>query len=132
VEISCRRLDHLTILDLEGHCEISSQETEVERLRTLVARLVAEGRVHVAANLEALQSVDARGLGVLLFMQRTLRAAGGELSIVAPNRSVRRMFSATRLDGVLRLFESETEVADAVACTCPSRRGSGVFGLGNE
>jgi anti-anti-sigma factor len=117
VEISCRRLGPLTILDLQGHCAISAEETEVEPLRALVARLVAEGRVHVAANLAALQSVDARGLGELVFTERTLRAAGGELLIVAPNRSVRRMFSVTRLDGVLRLFESETEVADAVRCS---------------
>jgi anti-anti-sigma factor len=122
MEISCRRLGPLTILDLQGHCAISSQESEVEPLRALVARLVAEGRVQVAANLAALQSVDARGLGELVFTQKTLRAAGGELSIVAPNGSVRRMFSVTRLDGVLRLFESETEAAGAVPCTCPSGR----------
>ena len=113
MEISCRRVGHLTILDLQGRCAISADEAEVEPLRVLVARLVAEGCVHVAANLAALTSVDARGLGELVFTQRTLDAAGGELAIVAPNSSIRRMLAVTRLDQVLRLFDSETAVTDA-------------------
>lgn len=115
MEISCRRLENLTILDMQGRWAIGLLEAEVVLLRSLVARLIAEGRVHIAVNLAALTSLDARGLGELVFTHKTLGAVGGSLALVAPNAAVRRMLAVTRLDKVLRLFASETDVTTASA-----------------
>ena len=110
MEITCRRLGRLTILDLRGQCAVSPDEAETTALRSTIRRLVAEGWVHVVANLAALKSVDARGLGELVLTHQTLEAAGGELTLVAPNAAIRKMLSVTRLDTVLRLCDCESEV----------------------
>jgi anti-anti-sigma factor len=110
MEIACRQAGFLTILDLTGRCAVSPGESEIAALRSTIMRLIAEGRVHVAANLAALTSVDTRGLAEFVFAHRALVAAGGELTLVAPNVVVRKMLSATRLDALFRLYDSETEL----------------------
>jgi anti-anti-sigma factor len=110
LEITCRRLGLLTILDLRGQCAVSPDEAETTALRSTIRRLVAEGWVHVVANLAALKSVDARGLGELVLTHQTLEAAGGELTLVAPNAAIRKMLAVTRLDTILRLCDSESEM----------------------
>jgi anti-anti-sigma factor len=114
MEITCRRLGSLTILDLRGRCIVGPDDAEVSRLRSAIMRLILEGRVDVAANLAALKSIDARCLGELVFAHRTLMRAGGALTVVAPNCTIRRMLAVTRLDTVLRLVDSETELVAEV------------------
>ena len=110
MEIRCRQFGAVAILDLEGRCLVSAGETELAAFHATIAQLVAEGRVHVAANLANLKSVDARGLAEFVVTHRTLAAAGGELTLVAANVGIRKMLSVTRLDTVLRLCESDGEI----------------------
>ena len=114
MDVTCRRLGRLTILDLRGRCTVGPDEAEVSRLRSAIMRLIFEGRADVAANLAAVKSMDARCLGELVYAHRALVAAGGALTIVAPNSTIRKMLAVTRLDTVLRLVDSEAEWADDV------------------
>jgi anti-anti-sigma factor len=114
MDITCRRPGSLAILDLGGRCVVGPDEGEVPRLRSTVRQLCAEGRVRVAANLAALKSIDAHCLGELVFAHRTLMAASGALIIVAPNAAIRKMLAVIRLDRVLRLVDSESELAGGV------------------
>jgi anti-sigma B factor antagonist len=110
VEISCRRAGEAAILDLTGRCVVSAGEEELAVFRATLARLIATGCLHVAANLKNLRSIDARGLGEFVFAHKLLKAAGGELLLVAPSSRIRMMLSITRLDTVLRLCQSEDEI----------------------
>jgi len=103
-------------LELTGRCVVSADETELEPFRDVLARLIAEGCLHVAANLENLRSVDARGLGEFVFAHKLLSAAGGDLLIVAPSSRIRTMLSITRLDTVLRLCQSVDEIEIETVC----------------
>ena len=114
MDLTCRRLGSLSILDLRGRCIVGPDEVEVSRLRSAIMRLILEGRVDVAVNLAALRSIDARGLGELVSAHRTLMKAGGALTVVAPNSTIRKMLAVTRLDAVLRLADSETELTAGV------------------
>src|SRR5690349_13160913 len=101
MDITCRPYRQCTILDFAGRCLVSAGETEILPLRSTIGRLIAQGRVRVTANLKGLASVDARGLGELVSMHLLLRAAGGGLTLVAPNARVRKMLAVTRLDTLL-------------------------------
>jgi len=109
MNISCRHQPRRTILEMTGRCVVSPEETEILPLRSTIARLIAEGRVRIAANLKGLASVDARGLGELVLTHRLLRAAGGGLTLIAPNARVRRMLAVTRLDTFLPVYDVEPE-----------------------
>jgi anti-anti-sigma factor len=126
VDISCRRIGRLTILDLSGPWTISPGETEVAAFRAMIARLIEDGQVHVGANLSALRALDAHGLGILAIAYTRLRKAGGELTLIAPNPAVRKMLAVTRLDTVIPIYNSEADVeadgsvSDAAECSVSS------------
>ena len=109
MEIRCRRKREVTILDLAGRLMVSPGDTELLALRSTIAELVAEGRVWVSVCLTGLASIDARGLGELVFTLMTLRARGGDLMLVAPTAAVRKMLAVTRLDTIFPLSDSELE-----------------------
>jgi anti-anti-sigma factor len=110
VEITCRREASLAIVDLSGGWSVSAGEREVVELQAVIAHLIAVGRVHVAFNLRGLATLDARALGEIAQTQKNLRRAGGELTLVAPNRFVRKMLAVTRLDSVIAVREAECDV----------------------
>jgi anti-anti-sigma factor len=111
MEIARRSKADLTILGLTGRCQVSSGESELIELRSAIVESMLEGRPLVALDLKGLASIDARGLGELVFAYRMLRGAGGGLALVSPTATVRRMLAITRLDTVLPLCESEAEAA---------------------
>jgi anti-anti-sigma factor len=114
MNITCRHEGSRAAVDLSGRWSISAGEIEVLELQALVARLIAAGSVHVTFNLRGLETLDARGLGEIAQTYKSLRSAGGELTLVAPNRSVRNMLAVTRLDSVIAVCEGE--------CDAPRRR----------
>jgi anti-sigma B factor antagonist len=111
MEIARRLEADLTILGLTGRCVVSSGESELVELRSAIVASMLEGRPRVALDLKGLASIDARGLGELVFAYRMLRGAGGGLALVSPTATVRKMLAVTRLDTVFPLCESEAEVA---------------------
>ena len=113
MDIACRRRGPLTVIDLTGRWSIGAAELEVLEFRTLVSRLIATGCVRVAINLTSLLTLDARGLGEFAEAYKKLRSAGGELTLVRPNRFVRRMLAVTRLDSVIPYCDSESDLPSA-------------------
>jgi anti-sigma B factor antagonist len=111
MEISRRHRGEATILDLSGRLQVSAGETELIELRSTFAELVEGGRVWVALCLAGVRSIDARGLGDLVFMLTTLRAHGGDLMLIAPTAVVKKMLAVTRLDRVFQIYDSELEAS---------------------
>jgi anti-anti-sigma factor len=101
MDITCRREGPLTIVDMCGRLAIGPGEIEVIELQTIVSQLIAAGWLQVVFNLRRLDAIDARGLGEIAQSCKHLRKAGGELTLVAPTRVVRRMLTVTRLDTVI-------------------------------
>lgn len=59
---------------------------------------------------------DSTGISALVMGSRWARERGGELRIVVPDASVRRIFKATGADRLLRIFGNITEAtADQAA-----------------
>src|SRR5258708_7475362 len=109
MDITCRRQGSRATVDLSGRWSISAGEIEVLELQALVARLIAAGWVQITFNLRDLETLDARGLGEIAQTYKSLRSAGGELTLVAPNRSVRKMLAVTRLDSVIPVCDAAGE-----------------------
>ena len=124
MEITRRLKADLTILGLTGRCVVSSGESELGELRSAIVASMLEGHPLVALDLKGLASIDARGLGELVFAYRMLRGAGGGLALVAPTPTVRRMLAVTRLDTVLPLCESEAEAVSLISIARRYHEGS--------
>jgi len=110
MDIIQRRREGFTVLALRGRLGVSPDESEIRPFRAIVDGLIAEGRVTVALDLSALLSIDARGLGELAFTLVRLRKRGGDLTLLAPSASLRKLLAVTRLDTVFRTDADLSEV----------------------
>jgi anti-sigma B factor antagonist len=78
---------------------------EAESLKDAVA-CEADKRL-VILDLAAVDAIDARGLGLLVFFQTLGFALGFELELANPSPRVRKVLDLTRLDFVLEISHSE-------------------------
>jgi anti-anti-sigma factor len=113
VDIRRRFRAGFTVLDLSGRFVVSAGESEILPFRSAIRALIEDGRVLVALNLAALTSIDARGLGELVFTRAVLRRHGGDLTLVDPSATVRKLLVVTRLDKIFRVFDSELAASHA-------------------
>ncbi len=81
-------------------------------LRASVLHLTACGYATIAVDMSRTEFCDSVGLTVLVRAHKRAVAEGGELRLVLPTSAVRRIFTATGLDCLIRTFRN---VADAVA-----------------
>ena len=79
---------------------------EAEALKEAVA-CEADKR-QVILDLAGVEAIDARGLGLLVFLQTLGCALGYELELVNPAPRVREVLDLTRLDFVLDISHAET------------------------
>mgnify|MGYP000315357322 CR=1 FL=1 len=82
-------------------------------VRAALTDLIEEGAAVVVCDLSAVTFLDSSGLGALIGALKRLRERGGELLIVQPGPSARRIFALTALDRVLPLFDSRAEALAA-------------------
>ena len=113
MEIGRRLRGGLVVLDLSGRFVVSAGESEILPFRSAIRALIDEGRAFVALNLAALTSIDARGLGELVFTRAVLRSHGGDLTLIEPSAAMRKLLLVTRLDRVFHVCDSELDVAHA-------------------
>lgn len=86
--------------------------TTAHLLRASLLRSAARGHATVVVDMSGTQLCDSAGLNVLLRAHKHALAEGGDLRLVLVTPAVRRIFSVTGLDCLIRIFRN---VPDAVA-----------------
>ena len=75
-----------------------------EEVHALQDTVVSHTDKHVVLlDLAGVDSIDAAGLGLLMFFQTLGRALGFELTLLQPSERVREMLEITKLDSVLEV-----------------------------
>jgi len=97
-------------LDASGEIAIITLRGEVDahdapRLRDLFAAAVdalgSSGTPRLVLDLSTLEFLDSTALGTMIGALRRVREAGGEMTVVLPETTARRIFEVTGLDAVL-------------------------------
>jgi anti-anti-sigma factor len=78
---------------------------EVARLKS--AALCHQEAKRLILDLEAVQTMDGAGMGLLAFLAGWTRVVGIQLKLVNPSRHVRELLELTNLDSVLDIGGSE-------------------------
>jgi anti-anti-sigma factor len=72
--------------------------SQVDTLRATLCAAIDQGATHIVIDLEAVEMVDALGLGVLIATHNTLHEHGGSLLVVNISTALLRLFELMRLD----------------------------------
>jgi anti-sigma B factor antagonist len=86
-----------TVMKVAGEVDIATSPDLHRELESLLEA----GHVHMVVDMEAVEFIDASGVGVLVVAAQKARTRGGELTIRRPSVRVLRVFDILQLDGHL-------------------------------
>jgi len=105
LEISIRKSDDVTIVDLRGRSTLNDGESEL--LSNHLKKLLASGMHRLLLNLRELTYVDSSAIGILVGTYASLRRQGGDLKLLSPTDRVRKVLTVFRLQNIIPSFEDE-------------------------
>jgi anti-sigma B factor antagonist len=85
-----------------------------QAFKEALERHIDQGNRRVILDLAPVRFIDSSGLGAIVEVLRRL-SGQGELAICCAEEGVHNLFKLTRMDKVLRIFETETEAVQALA-----------------
>ena len=106
--ITTREVDGITIFDLSGR--MSFPDPHVQQV---FVELIKEGRKGFVINLADVSYVDSYGLHDLVSAYSAVKAAGGKIALLQPNRNVRKTIEIT-MKTVFDIFDDEAAAIQAV------------------
>jgi anti-sigma B factor antagonist len=102
--VNQRDVSNIVVLDLAGRLWILDLP-----LRDLVNGILNKGRHNFVLNLAGVDYIDSSGLGQLISIWTSIRNRGGNMTILNPNKRMRRLFEITRLNSVFEICEEESD-----------------------
>jgi anti-sigma B factor antagonist len=106
LQISIRKYEDVTILDLRGRSTMDGGESEL--LSSHLQELVTNGVRKVLLNLANLTQVDSSGVSVIIDMYVSLKRQAGDLKLLCPYGRVLEVLTVFHLLDTIPSFEDET------------------------
>jgi anti-sigma B factor antagonist len=106
VQISVRRIDKTTILDLTGDIDLSSSP----EVRKAFLRELRENRIpRVVVNLKAVRYIDSSGVASLVEGLKASRDTGSRFILFGLSTIAREVLQLSRLLKVFEVYETEEQ-----------------------
>ncbi len=109
MNISARRIDQATILDVSGNIDMSNSP---EVRKALLQEIRSKRAPRVVVNLSSVDYIDSSGVASLIEGLKASRESGARLVLFGLNESAREVLKISRL---LKLFEIYDNEAQAIA-----------------
>lgn len=110
-DIGERNAGRVTVLDVRGYMTLADTEASLYRY---ASRLADEGRFHIVLNLQHVAYVDSVGVGEIVRTFLHVGQRGGSMAVCDVSPRTREVLLATRLDTVIRMFDTEAQAVAAV------------------
>jgi anti-sigma B factor antagonist len=106
LQIAQRTAANVTIFTVSGAL-VYDQGTR--RLREAITAAVTGGARACLLDLEHVTRLDSGGVGLLVAMFRHVTRRGGQLKLLRPSATARRVLGISRLTGVFDIFDDEDD-----------------------
>jgi anti-sigma B factor antagonist len=110
MKIENTKLENAVVMKVSGRMDTENSEI----FSNACAALIAEGAVHVIADLNDLQYVSSSGLGCFLSAAKELQARSGSLALCGLHGLPLRVFEMTNLLSLFPVFETTGEALAAI------------------
>ena len=107
LQISLRKYDDVTILDLRGRSTINGGESEL--LSSRLQEPLANGVRKVLLNVAKLTQVDSSGISIIIETYVSLKRQAGDLKLLCPHGRVLEVLDVFGLLDTIPSFEDETK-----------------------
>ena len=110
MQISIRRVDNATILDVSGDIDLASSP---EVRKTLLHEVRDNRKPRLVINLSAVRYIDSSGVASLVEGLKASRDIGSRFILVGLNGPAREVLQLSRLLKVFEIYETELEALAA-------------------
>jgi len=100
-----RREEGCIVVDVTGDIDINHSGAFQEEL----TKVIAEKPRHIVVNLGGVEYMDSAGVASLVKLRTQTKEIGASLALAEVGGKVRSVLEITRLDGVFKMFDSESE-----------------------
>lgn len=111
ISISTRTIDGIVIVDCAGRLVFGEESGE---LRESVKKLIPAYK-QIVLNMKAVVYIDSGGLGTLISLYSSVRAAGGEMKLASLSARTLELLQITKLLTVFDIRDTETDAVLAFA-----------------
>jgi anti-sigma B factor antagonist len=109
LKMETRVVDGVTVVSCHGRIVFGEEAME---LRETLKRLLASTR-QIILNLSGVAYIDSGGLGTLVGVYSSARAAGADIKLTGLGQRIRDVLQITKLVTVFEVYESEPEAIAA-------------------
>jgi len=106
MKIEEKSIDDVLVLHLSG--ELMGGE-ETKPLQERIYKTIEDNQPNVVLNMKDLKWMNSSGLGIIMSCLTTLRGSDGDLRLAETSDRVRRPIEVTKLDQVIKLFDTVNE-----------------------
>jgi anti-sigma B factor antagonist len=110
LKINARTADGVTVLQCNGRIVFGEESTA---LRDKVKETLAAGNKKIVLNLGGVSYIDSGGLGVLVSLFTSAKAAGGDIKLANLTQRVGDLLQITKLLTVFEVHEGEQKAIEA-------------------
>ncbi|HEX2302290.1 MAG TPA: STAS domain-containing protein [Gaiella sp.] len=107
--------DGMAIVTLRGELDAHDAPRLRELFGEAMEQVQGADRPRVVLDLTGVAFLDSTALGTMVGVLRRVREAGGELRVVLPETTARRIFEITGLDDVLSVYPTRAAALEVPA-----------------
>lgn len=106
LRITQRRVGNVTVFTLAGALVY---DEGTRKFRETITAAVSDGARACLLDLEQITYLDSGGVGLLVAMFRHVTRRDGQLKLLRPSPTARRVLGISRLTGVFDIFDDEAD-----------------------
>ncbi len=110
LSIKERQAGDVIILDMDGKITIGEGSVAV---RSVIRRLLEEGKKRILLNLAGVGYVDSSGIGELVSSFTTINREGGQLKLLNLTQKIQDLLAITKLLTVFDVYEDEASALNS-------------------
>lgn len=101
------------VLNLQLQGDLIGEDSGVEIIE-LVNNHIQEGIRKAVVDISGLRYINSSGIGVLITILTKFRNKGGELCLLKPSESVKKLLIITKLNAIFTIVDTKEEALDAL------------------
>ncbi len=100
------------VLKIEGELMGGPETAEIQRC---IYEAIEKENIEIVLDMAEVKWMNSAGLGILMASMTTLRGSEGDLRLARCTERVRRPIQITKLDSVIRIFDSTEDAVNSFA-----------------
>ena len=109
-----RRFNHVAVIQIPSCFELG-RKTDIDELKSHCVEIVHDGISDLIFDMSEIENAPSILLSTIILWHKKMKELGGKLFVLKPTDRVAHIFDITKIDRIVRVFDSEEVALKAMA-----------------